>query len=286
MGNFAIHPLASIDLQTDVLLYFSLIVRRKRMTHGEFDMMEQSDLTAGQERLTDMHAHILYGVDDGDRTKEESIELVRMAMRQGVRRIVATPQYAPEIPGQHTLLLRRLEETRALLRSNGLHIPLEQGNEVLYFDSIPEHLRDGRILTLGGTRAVLIEFYPAENWNRMLQAVRRIMDAGFVPVLAHVERYQALYQNDPDELRLEGAYLQINADSLEGNIFSARARFCKRLLLNGRTDFVSSDMHRSDVRPPRFQKAVRWIRAHLPKAEADAVLYENAERLLRSSRIS
>lgn len=235
--------------------------------------------------MIDMHTHVLCGVDDGARTMEESLALIRMDEEQGVRQIVATPHYDPENSNQREELLLALSRLREKAAEAGLQIQLEQGNEVLYFESMTTHLEQGRILTLGGSSYVLVEFYPTESWQAIQRAVRKLAAAGYRPVLAHVERYQALRSHDAAELIESGAYLQINAGSLEGGPFSQTAGFCKKLLRKGYVDFLGSDMHRSDTRPPRWKTAVKWIRTHLPEAEADALFSGNAADMLRDIEI-
>lgn len=232
-----------------------------------------------------MHTHLLYGVDDGSRSEEETLSLVRMDMEQGVSTIIATPHYDPEDAGQKEALLERFQSVKKLLQANGINIPLYLGCEVLYFGSIVEHLRAGKILTLADSDYVLVEFYPGESWQTICRAVRKIAQGGYRPVLAHIERYEALRSHDVSELTEEGAYLQLNAGSIGGGLFDKTASFCRKMLKEGLIDFLGSDMHRADTRPPKWERAAAWIRKNLSAEEAEAVLHKNALMMIENKEL-
>lgn len=236
--------------------------------------------------MIDIHSHVIYGADDGARTEKEALRLLEMDQEQGADAVIATPHYQPESQGRKTAQIRaRAEQLSAQLAEKNPALQLYTGNEVLYFDSMTEHLKKGWILPLAGSSYVLTEFYPADSWQKFLRAARTLRDAGFRPVFAHVERYEALRKNDPEELIDAGAYLQINVGSIGGGIFSEPARFCKRLLKDGLVQFLGSDMHRADTRPPELAAGLAWIRTHLPAEEAEAVISGNASHILRDEEL-
>ncbi len=238
--------------------------------------------------MFDIHSHIIYGVDDGSRSIEESIQLIEMDIKQGVTDIIATPHYYVDHPSDPDRILRRLEALQKQLREQGLDkgIRLYPGNEVLWFESMAEKLSSGEILPLGNTRFTLVEFYPEESWETILRAVRKLRNAGWRPIIAHAERFFALRtapkgeQSRFSELISQGAYIQLSTDPFGGGFFDSTSRFCKTAVKNDEVHFLGTDMHRPDRRPPVWTAAVNYIEKKADRP--DALLQKNAERMMRN----
>ena len=152
----------------------------------------------GMMKIIDVHAHILPGVDDGSENWNESIEMLRMAYEQGIRTIIATPHYHQ---GQD---IERLKETTGILRQEAQKLDPEYGiflgQELMDSEGILDELRKGRALTMAGSRYVLIEFLPNVSYSRLYQRLRQLQGAGYIPILAHAERY-GRRNSDSDELQ-------------------------------------------------------------------------------------
>ena len=232
-------------------------------------------------RFTDMHTHILFDTDDGSGSPEESLLMYEADVREGADCIFATPHYSVDEPTDPQMLKERSEKLRALIfKKTGAEARLFLGNEVLYFDGMSEHLKAGRILTLAGSDRVLIEFFPPESYAVILRAVRALVLNGYVPVLAHAERFFALRKNGLKELRENGAEVQIGSDVFEYGLFDSTLSWCKKMLRLGLVSYLGTDMHGSKNRPPRASRCVSWCLKNLPPDEAAAVLYRNAEENL------
>ena len=155
------------------------------------------------------------------------------------------------------------------------------GNEVLYFGSMTEDLREGRILTLGDSRYVLVEFYDNVSYREIFQAVRQITMAGYGMVIAHVERYSCLREKDRlDELARAGAFLQMNYGSLEEGVLSADGRWCRRQAAEGRIHLLGTDMHNMGRRAPRAAAAASWLVRKVGEEAAWPLLADNAGSIL------
>ena len=238
-------------------------------------------------KMFDIHTHIIYGTDDGSRSPEESLRLIEMDIQQGVTDIIATPHYYADHPTDPDRILRRLEELKRLLdeQGRGSDVRLYPGNEVLWFESMPDRLRSGEILPLASSRFTLVEFFPEESWETILRAVRMLRNAGYRPVIAHAERFFALRaaaKEEPGrlaELISQGAYIQLSTQPFAGGLLDSTARFCKAAVRNDEVHFLGTDMHRPDRRPPEWAAAVRWIRKKADRP--DALLQKNAERILK-----
>ena len=141
--------------------------------------------------MIDLHCHILPGVDDGSADEEESCAMARLAVESGVTDIAATPHCNAPDPFYNyadSALHARFTRLRQRLEREQIPLRIHEGMEVFTTPELPRLLDEGRLLTLGGTRYLLIEFAFGESewfFDEMLAAVRA---RGLTPVLAHPER--------------------------------------------------------------------------------------------------
>lgn len=239
--------------------------------------------------MFDIHSHIIYHVDDGSRTPEESLALIRQDSAEGARDIIATPHYYVQYPTDPDRIRAELATIQNMADANGLDVHLYPGNEVLWFDSMTERLQSGEILTLAGSHYTLIEFYPEESYQTILRAIRKVRNAGYRPIIAHAERFKAMQEHGLAEVRNLGAYVQLSTEPLShkglSGLFDRETKFIQKALRNQEADFLGTDMHRVDRRPPVLRDAIDWIERNLDRDYADAVLQENAEAILRDEEI-
>ena len=210
----------------------------------------------------DIHTHILPGIDDGSRNIEETREMLRMERDQGVLHIIATPHFtAGEHPISIEELQHALEQTREAAREIDPAMTIDLGQELLNGPGMLEALKKGEALTLAGTRYILVEFLPYDRYSVIYQALYGYIMEGYIPIVAHMERYDALKknQNNIDELIKLGAYFQMNTESLVGGFFHREAAYHRSLVENGMIHFLGSDCHRKDYRKPLMQDALRYF---------------------------
>ena len=173
--------------------------------------------------------------------------------------------------------------------ASALDVRLYAGNEVLWFDSMTERLQSGEILTLADSHYTLIEFYPEESYQTILRAIRNVRNAGYRPIIAHAERFKAIQEHGLAEVRDLGAYVQLSTEPLShkglSGLFDRETKFIQKALRNQEADFLGTDMHRVDRRPPVLRDAIDWIQKNLDADYADAVLQGNAEAILRDEEI-
>lgn len=241
------------------------------------------------EQYTDIHSHILPGVDDGSQDMETTIEMIDMAYGQGVRTMIATPHY---YPGHARCPKEYLEETflevAAVIKEKYSDFTLHLGNEVYYRDEVVEKLKNNRICTLAGTRYVLLEFSPGAQYHLLCDAVRRCVENGFDPVLAHIERYQCLWKNEKniEGLIRMGAYMQINAENFEGGLFDPMKRYCLKLIKDGLVHFLGSDCHNTQDRGPNIGQAADYLREKLNPDTYHRFMKDNPARLLQGQYLT
>lgn len=211
---------------------------------------------------TDIHAHILPGVDDGAQNMDETIRMLQLANDQGITTIIATPHFA--IGGKNTPT-RTLETIREQVQQEASRINQDMrillGNELYYSDSVLEALKQREALTLAGSRYVLVEFSPRESYRNIYKAIGNLIRAGYLPILAHVERYQCLRKQEEliREITELGCYIQMNSDSLIGGMFHSEANYNRKLVNQGFVHFIASDCHNSKNRVPCMQTIVNLL---------------------------
>lgn len=226
-----------------------------------------SSVRGGEVRYSDLHCHILPGLDDGARDEETSLNIARMACESGARRIFATPHY---MPGVFTPAPEAIREALSALRRRvsdaGLDLEILEGSEVALTEWLASDYKAGKILTLAGTRFVLVELPSLALPPHTMDEIFTLKLAGAGVVLAHPERNSDLRQ-DPDVLREivdTGVYLQVNAGSFVGEYGKDVASFAGRLLKEDLVHFIGSDAHsgsRKDLMRggPHVQEALRRV---------------------------
>ena len=235
-----------------------------------------------------MHSHILPGVDDGAQDMEMSMAMVDMAYNQGVRLMIATPHYYPghmRYPKEH--LEEVYEKTISVIKEKYSDFTLLLGNEIYYRDEVVEKLRNKRIFTLADTRYVLLEFSTMAEYDYIVKAVRKVLDAGYYPILAHIERYACLWKNEKrvKELIRMGAYMQINAENFQGGFFSAERRYCTKLIQSGMVHFLGSDCHNISSRSPNYKQAVEYLEGKFEPELFNDIITKNPGKLLDNKYI-
>ena len=208
--------------------------------------------------FTDIHHHLLYGVDDGPKSISQTALMLRRASSQGIGRIIATPHVTPGIVrcpmDEYQEKVRQINQLCAQLQ---LDIHVDLGAELLYSQQTPRFLSEGKVPTLAGTDRVLVEFSPDVPFSTLQRAVEQILNTGHLPVIAHMERYRCLSSSMRHVRQLRENYdvfYQINAHSvLESGFFDRR--FVQRMLRERLVDAIATDAHNTTSRPAQMKAA-------------------------------
>ena len=210
----------------------------------------------------DMHSHILPGLDDGSKNMEMTLAMLRVAVEEGIGTIYTTPHC---MPGKGHPTLAKVEERIRLVQeaaeAEGIQITLKKGTEYYYIEEMSEWMEEGKIITLGDSHCVLVEFEPYAEEKYIRNAVREILGFGYQPVIAHVERYRNLMERKfaaIQWMREIGALIQVNCASVTGDNGFTTKQNVKSLLKNGLVDFVSTDAHRPEGRAPYIEKCAEY----------------------------
>lgn len=196
--------------------------------------------------FSDLHIHLLPGLDDGPADLEGSLALLRESFEAGTRRFCATPHYHPPYgiwePEEAARLAEELERRAA---ANGMEVRIVPGAEIALFPEILEQAAAGRLPTLGPSRYVLLETPPAVLPPNFAEFVFRFRGTGLVPVLAHPERTDAIQRNPAllREVAAAGALVQITAESLMGRAGRKVRKTARAILAEGWVQAIASDGH-------------------------------------------
>lgn len=208
--------------------------------------------------LREIHAHFVYGVDDGPSTKAEMEAMLDAAHAQGITLLIATPHVTPGVYRFDEERFRRhLDEAKDYCLRKGYDIQLYAGAEIMYSPAGERCIKDGMIPTLGDSPYVLIEFVPDVSFDELRHAASAAERAGYKPILAHIERYDCLHRKDHAyRLKKESHVLyQVNCNTLmESRGFFADRRI-RKWFKDGLIDFVASDAHDLKRRPFRMKDA-------------------------------
>ncbi len=229
--------------------------------------------------FTDIHTHLLPGVDDGAQSMSQSLGLLHMAWENGTRAIIVTPHYRGKYKrNTPDLLKERFVQLQERVTAELPGMQLYLGHEIAYENDAPEAMHQGKVLPLNGSQYVLLEFRTNTLRSQIITGVLETIRCGFVPIVAHVERYDIARKKLDlvDELLYMGALLQLNADSILGTNGFGVKRFCHKLLKEQKVHFVASDAHDATERPPRLRECFLHVHKKYGQAYATELFYENA----------
>jgi len=233
----------------------------------------------------DIHCHLIPGVDDGAKDIGESLAALKEEYNQNVRRIICTPhvtanltsQKAEDIKASFDELKNRLKKT-----DFGQDMELYLGCELMYSESLAERLEAGDIWTMSGSSYILVEFLPTVPYEELYRAVRKLSAKGYIPILAHIERYLCLYKRMERirDLQESGAYFQVNASSLKGSMLNKKAAYIKKLCKSGLVHFLATDSHGMMYRQPDIKKGAEWVIHNCDSRLGQKILYQNGIAVL------
>jgi len=245
--------------------------------------------------MIDLHSHILYGLDDGPETMDESIQMCLMSYRDGVSTIVATPhtlngEYQNDRP---TILAKVKELNDALIRGNSeLHsalgtrhsaLKILPGADVHFSNEILHQLDQEEVMTVGdGKRFLMLEFPLHTIPIGAEEVLFQLMARGIVPVISHPERNLEITRRPERyyEMIRMGCFGQVTAMSLTGDFGAKIKGFAEKMLKKGLIHLIASDAHSVDGRPPILSPAVKEAEKIVGREEAQKMVTEYPRAIL------
>lgn len=247
--------------------------------------------------MTDIHCHLLPGVDDGARDWETCLEMARVAVADGIETIVATPHWPGDEEGssRSERVLELTGQVQERLEAEGIPLRVLPGHELVILPDVVEALENGEALGLGrsladgngtgDTRYALLEtpYQPLPFFLRDL--IFQVQSRNITPVIAHPERNPTV-QGKPetlDEYVGIGCLIQVSAGSILGHFGSTVRRTARTILEHGWCHVIASDAHSADGRPPILSTA-RDAAARIIGPEAARLAVEETPAAIAAGR--
>lgn len=240
--------------------------------------------------MIDIHSHIVFDVDDGPSTIEESLALIGESYRQGVRTIVSTSHRRRELfKTSEEKIYENFKQVKEAAEAKFDDLTILYGGELYYNNALLDKLEQHKVPRMADTQFALIEFSMTTPWKEIHEAVNKVLMLGVTPIIAHIERYNAL-ENKEDRVRKlinMGCYTQINsAHVLKPRLFGDKYRVFKKraryFLEKNLVHIVASDMHNLGPRPPYMDQAREIIEELYGSSRAYNLFEGNAKTLLEN----
>ena len=213
--------------------------------------------------FVDIHSHFVYGLDDGARTITEMETMLDAAHADGVVSLFATPHVTPGMkPFDAEKYESHLNQARRYCRDRGYNMQLFSSAEILYTPMLQQYCMEHRLPTLGDSEFVLMEFVPGVKLQELESALTLMKRNGYIPILAHIERYNCLYRGKT-AAKLKERYnvrYQVNANTVLSDQGYFRTRKIRSWFENELVDFIASDAHNVQNRRTKLRKAFSTLK--------------------------
>lgn len=233
--------------------------------------------------MIDIHSHIIFNVDDGSKSLEQSIKELKQIKKIGLEEVICTPHSK----SGNIDKIMKIKENYTILNEEAkkLGIKIYLGNEIMYSEKMLRLLKNNRLLTLNNSKYILLEFRRNERMdiNNIVTILDEVIEAGYKPILAHPELYMN-YRNIRDMIKIKetGTLLQMDATSIIKNKTDRKIyKFSKKLLKEKLIDIISSDAHCTKKRNHlSYKKAYKKIARKYGKEYAEILFNKNTKLLV------
>lgn len=236
--------------------------------------------------FTDLHCHLLYGVDDGPKEPSGSVAIAKLLVSLGFGKVAVTPHALPQFAAA-AACASRLAEVEALLAKEGVPLALELGAENRLDEEFIAAETSGKGRHYAKTSYVLVEAPYATVVPALPELLFRLSRKGVRPVLAHPERCAEFQEKSRAEeaVRL-GAALQLDLGSLSGTYGRQARKTAQRLLEAGLYSVAASDVHEAESAKKWLREGLKELEKRAGRAGLERLLDENPARLLRGEELS
>jgi protein-tyrosine phosphatase len=194
----------------------------------------------------DMHSHLIPGIDDGSKSVEESVALIKRFQGYGIKRIITTPHIMSEYyKNTPEIINNGLEELKNALENEGIDLKIDAAAEYFLDDVFLEKIRNGEKLLTISRNYILVETGFNNKPQLLLDILQEIETSGYKPVLAHPERYIYLIEDNEllHKLFDRDIYFQLNLLSLTGFYSKPVKSFGEKLVDEQKIRFLGTDCH-------------------------------------------
>lgn len=241
--------------------------------------------------MVDIHCHILYGLDDGAGSLEESLEMASVAYEGGTDIIIATPHC--NVTGSYKNMWSsdfdlKIRNINSALKNKDCDLKIYPGQEIFCEDNVIDLLSSGKLITLNHSRYLLVEFDFYERSSSVFRKLDMLVSEGYCPVVAHPERYAFVNEDERAVFRLKqsGCLLQVNKGSLNGSFGKHAYRTSHFILGNSLADIIASDAHSPYSRTPYLESAFEYVAENFSFDYAELLFNENPCSVLNDKEVS
>lgn len=238
--------------------------------------------------MIDIHNHILFGIDDGASSIEESIKMIKEAITLGYKKFILTPHYI-----EHTMFNSEYEknneilnELKAELKNQNIDVNVYLGNEIMYSEEIVELIKQKHISKLNNSRYILIEIPRMSYVPFFKNFVYELILEGIIPIIAHPERCLYFIENlDLVKNLIEmGALTQVNMGSLNGKYGKKSEKIAQYLIKNNLCHFLASDSHKT-YSENDLKVTKKFVKKIGREALINKLLIENPQKVINDEYI-
>lgn len=235
--------------------------------------------------MVDIHNHILFGVDEGALNLKQSKNMLKKMYDEGVRTIIATPNYGVGcVNPSKDELLYKLELLRIEAENIDPSYSIYLGNELYFSDDSLEDLRKKKISTMAGSRYVLVSYPNWIDYRELKNGLHRLLIQGYYPILCQMDKYEQLMYdyNKVKELIELGVYMEIDSNALFFNRFHKTNIFIKKLISMGMIHFVSSNAKNDIEVSYKIMDAYNYVMRKFGEECSRRIFYENGHKIVKN----
>lgn len=234
-----------------------------------------------------MHSHIIFDVDDGPKSIEESIKMFDRAVVEGITEVICTSHaFHPQYHSSANIVKERTDVLRNALKMYNIPLTIHTGHEVRLNGLLCQQVDEGSALTLALSKFLLLEL-PSQGVPRYtFEMIDRLLAKGIIPVIAHPERNQGIAERPEilEKIIRQGAISQVNAGSIVGH-FGKRIQHIALKLINAHLiHSYGSDVHNLTTRPFLFEKGLSYLEKQTCSEFVD-ILLENNTRIISNDEV-
>jgi len=240
--------------------------------------------------MIDIHSHILPGLDDGAQSIEESVEMAKIAVKDGIKKIVCTPHLfrGNFNTGNFEIIDKKRQELELALEQNQVDIEIYSGAEVHVSHNLIEQIKNNKqFLVVNQSSYMLIEFPSSHIFAGVKELFFELMSEGITPIITHPER-NAVFTENPSllfELIEMGALTQVNSGSFVGLYGKRTAEMVLRFLDWNFVHFLGTDSHNTRSMSPILSDALIRIQARMKEDVAQTLVWDNPQAVLENREI-
>ncbi|MBQ0099102.1 MAG: hypothetical protein KBS91_00950 [Firmicutes bacterium] len=228
--------------------------------------------------MIDIHTHYIPNVDDGSENIDSSLKMLKEAVSKGISDIICTPHFREPFKYSYSEIKNKFELLKKAVTEEGININLYLGREIFCENGLKVLLNSDNF-SMCDSKYVLLEF-SSENDDDIPQIVYELKLKGYMPIVAHIERYHSLTLDDIIDVKNAGALIQVNAGSMFGEESKFFKKKVKNLFREGLVDFVSSDIHEDRIN--YMEQAYKYVSRKFGKEVARSVFIDNAKKIIES----